>query len=203
MIQTLFDFTIQCDIALQHAIQRYLSPEWFFWVFDVSSKKHNVIVLLCVLVPVLLCKNWKKTLFVAAFLTIAVLCSDQTANVLKHSVDRYRPRDVQQSYEETGGPPQAYMTWMRPNSFPSSHAANIMAAGTVLFLCFSFLRVPSIILVLFVCYGRLYLNKHYPLDVLAGCCIGFCYALGAYAVMGLIKRRIASVAFFFDEHKSE
>jgi membrane-associated phospholipid phosphatase len=59
------------------------------------------------------------------------------------------------------------------SGFLSSHATNMVAFSTV--LCFFnkknlFWCVP---LCLLVCLSRIYIEEHYPLDVLAGICLGF------------------------------
>lgn len=57
-------------------------------------------------------------------------------------------------------------------SFPSSHAANIMALATVLSLFYRRWRWFFYSIALIVVYSRIYIGVHWPSDVAAGCCIG-------------------------------
>ena len=69
-------------------------------------------------------------------------------------------------------------------SFPSGHAVGAFCAATILVLCvrLKWLTFASISLAAFVSVCRLLANRHFPVDVLAGCFIGcmgatFCYVL--------------------------
>ena len=67
-------------------------------------------------------------------------------------------------------------------SFPSGHTVGAFCAATILALCvrLKWLTFASILLAAFVAVCRLLANRHFPVDVLAGCFIGcmsatFCY----------------------------
>lgn len=67
-------------------------------------------------------------------------------------------------------------------SFPSGHSVGAFCAATILVLCvrLKWLTFTSILLAAFVAVCRLLANRHFPVDVLAGCFIGcmsatFCY----------------------------
>ena len=67
-------------------------------------------------------------------------------------------------------------------SFPSGHTVGAFCAATILALCvrLKWLSFVSILLATFVAICRLLANRHFPVDVLAGCFIGcmsatFCY----------------------------
>lgn len=69
-------------------------------------------------------------------------------------------------------------------SFPSGHTVGAFCAATILALCvrLKWLSFVSILLAMFVAICRLLANRHFPVDVLAGCFIGcmsatFCYVL--------------------------
>ena len=69
-------------------------------------------------------------------------------------------------------------------SFPSGHTVGAFCAATILALCvrLKWLTFVSILLAAFVAICRLLANRHFPVDVLAGCFIGcmsatFCYLL--------------------------
>ena len=69
-------------------------------------------------------------------------------------------------------------------SFPSGHTVGAFCAATILAFCvrLKWLTFASISLAAFVSVCRLLANRHFPVDVLAGCFIGcmgatFCYVL--------------------------
>lgn len=100
-----------------------------------------------------------------AVLLFSILLSDQTCNLIKSLTKRVRP----------------YGTDF---SFPSSHAANMFCASVLLA---AWLPAWGDILYLWaalVGFSRIYLKKHYLLDVLIGALIGVLYARLLLAVTG-------------------
>jgi len=57
-------------------------------------------------------------------------------------------------------------------SFPSGHAANNMAAVTVMILFYRRRGVLYLPVALLICYSRIYTGAHWPIDVLAGMLLG-------------------------------
>ncbi len=94
------------------------------------------------------------------------------------------------------------------SSFPSGHAMSaIVVYGTVAYLAARLherrwarwlTMFFAVVVILFICYSRMYLGVHYPSDILAGLLIGvawagFCMAT-LEAVQILIKRRAPGAA---------
>src|SRR5204862_3267982 len=74
----------------------------------------------------------------------------------------------------------------KPNSMPSSHAANWFAATMVAFIYFRrslWFMLPTAILVSF---SRIYNGVHYPSDVLAGAILGAGYAAASVWLLNAI-----------------
>jgi undecaprenyl-diphosphatase len=84
---------------------------------------------------------------------------------------------------------------IRGRSFPSGHAANNMAAATVL-ICFyrrwGWFYLP---IALLIAYARIYTGAHWPLDVAAGILVGVAGGWLAVKIMQLLWRRFGSRAF--------
>lgn len=58
-------------------------------------------------------------------------------------------------------------------SFPSNHAANFAAIASVLTFFYRKRRYIPWIIVVLVAYSRVYVGRHYPMDVVAGILYGF------------------------------
>ena len=71
-------------------------------------------------------------------------------------------------------------------SFVSGHAANTAAIISFLLLYFKsinkLIKTGLVLWVLFVGYSRIYLAKHYPLDVICGFALGFLIAYVFYKI---------------------
>jgi undecaprenyl-diphosphatase len=127
----------------------------------------------------LLIREYKwQTLVVIAFAAALILVSDQLCNIVKETVQRFRPSNdpaltavhIVNSYR--GG----------TYGFYSAHASNNFAVAVFLILLIGkrFRYIIPIVLVYacLISYTRIYLGVHYPGDTIAGAIagaiIGFC-----------------------------
>ncbi len=127
---------------------------WWLWLLYRKFDNHIVKIVLC--------------------LAALILITDQGANIIKNSVKRYRPShnvEIQNKVhvvnDYKGG----------EYGFISNHAANVWG---VAFFAFFLLRPTKKLIVvslfgwaIFICYTRIYLGVHYPLDVAGGAIFGF------------------------------
>jgi undecaprenyl-diphosphatase len=118
-------------------------------------------------------------LLAAAAYVVASLC----ATAIKGLTDRARPPvahpDVSALVDIPGD-----------SSFPSSHAATAFAAAGVVAMRYPALRLPLFGLATLIAVSRVYLGVHYPLDVIAGACLG----LGVAWITVALARRIGAPA---------
>ena len=129
-------------------------------------------------------RPWKAG--VLSFLAVALVfaLTDQLGGVIKHAVQRPRPcvefEGLLYSLEACGG---------RLASFVSNHAANMFGSATISALIFrkKYYTVGIYTWAALVAYSRIYVGKHYPLDLLGGALLGI--ALG-YLVFLLYKKII-------------
>ncbi|MHB2036592.1 MAG: phosphatase PAP2 family protein [Nitrososphaerales archaeon] len=121
----------------------------------------------------------------AALFVVGIIAGE----VMKHAMFRARP------YETVTG----IITRVIPDtdsSYPSGHAL-IVSIGAI----FSLIRFrrKSIALLLtmeaaIVCYSRVYVGMHYPLDVLGGICLGgFIVFTGSYVLEKYLKQVVSEV----------
>jgi undecaprenyl-diphosphatase len=78
--------------------------------------------------------------------------------------------------------------------FVSSHASNSFAVAAFVSMFFSrrWLTILMFTWAVLVCYSRIYLGVHYPLDVICGGILGFSVGAGIYLLEKFAYRKISS-----------
>ena len=115
---------------------------------------------------------------------LAILISDQSANLIKHAVHRLRPCAVEEVH--------LLVKCSNTFSFPSNHATNHFALAIFLSLVFHRVWWLPLVLVLwavFVALSQVYVGLHYPLDITAGALLGSVVGYPAFLIFKLIKQR--------------
>ncbi|MBR1779324.1 MAG: phosphatase PAP2 family protein [Clostridia bacterium] len=85
--------------------------------------------------------------------------------IIKRLVCRVRPSEDLEPEELLIKHPKTY-------SFPSGHTASSVAAAFTISFGFPFLALPAFFLAFLIAFSRLYLQVHYPSDILAGTALG-------------------------------
>lgn len=120
----------------------------------------------------------KRGIWAALAIVMVILCTDQTCNLVKKTVQRPRPSHTEQldSRIHLVKNPDGQLYRGGAYSFPSAHAANTAAFALFLILFFKKQRrwmIPAAIAwSLLLSYSRLYMGVHYPIDILCGWCVG-------------------------------
>lgn len=154
-----------------------------------SSTWTWMLILLAVAVVTLRNRPPKEALAVFLGLALCVVLADQiSASLIKPLVCRLRPTHD----------PDLVMLIRTPEGrgglygFVSSHAANLFAVSTFLTLLLRHTLV-SVALFLWACAvaaSRVYLAKHFPLDVICGACLGVAVGMLTYTLLHFLKRMV-------------
>lgn len=138
----------------------------------------------------------KQVIMIALTITVLMVASDQSANLLKNNLCRYRPSHDPALEGKVCTPTGKGGDF----GFVSGHAANTFALATFLWLLSGVKtgvgpvrrRWPWALLFLWsllVCWSRIYVGKHFPLDVIGGAILGGLWA----ALLFFIYRKFVPV----------
>lgn len=150
-----------------------------------------------------LIKKYKKQCWIILpLLILVIVCTDQSCNFLKRTVQRPRPSHTESLAEKIHlvENPDGTLYYGGQYGFPSGHAANSIAFAWMVIFFFGkrrkWLIAAAVCWSLLLCYSRLYLGVHYPGDILCGLILGSCWSVGAvFLYFKVLKKR------FFKEEK--
>lgn len=95
---------------------------------------------------------------------------------------------------------EALMYHSADASFPSDHATIFGAYFTTLYLLrYKMAAKIAFVLMLLVCWGRLFTGMHYPTDIIAGLIVG---ALSAFVAARFVFSKIPAIAVAFPPQRS-
>jgi undecaprenyl-diphosphatase len=126
-------------------------------------------------------KKYRKVGFISLVaLLFTTICGDL---ILKNIVQRIRPSEGIAQIDLLVKKPSSY-------SFPSGHSGAAFAAAGVLAYYFIRYAVGIYVFAALIAFSRLYVNVHYPTDVLVGASLGFMWSR---AVIYLIDKKRISI----------
>ncbi len=108
----------------------------------------------------------------AAYIFLSVGVSGLIVTILKRLIGRGRPKH----FEEFGAysfQPLSDYSWA---SFPSGHSTTAGALFAAIAIYFPILRIPALLLAIWLGFTRVLVGAHYPSDVVAGLAFGAWYA---------------------------
>ena len=134
-------------------------------------------------------RNWQWGLLAVAAVLITFALTDQSSvHLFKNTVQRLRPchepafYGIIHSLEHCGG----------QFSFISSHATNTFGFATITSFLFCKKWYSWVIFswAIVVSYSRIYVGKHYPLDIICGALFGFLIGYCVWKLFQWITRKI-------------
>ena len=161
-----------------------IDPIWIF----ISNQNWMFIFLALIIIPKLYFKYGSKTFYYVTFILLCFGLTDLIhLHIFKNFFLRLRPcwdpeiSNLCRIVVEKGG---LY-------GFVSGHAANSTAIVTLFLLRLrsksNFLKISLITWLFLVSFSRIYLGKHYPLDVIFGCVLGLITAYIFSRIMDKVK----------------
>lgn len=181
------------------ALFAWINQGWQNPVFDVLMPLFSSSAFLWVLSLVLAAaglRTGRVTLTVIVGLALCVAVSDQVCYHIKDSVGRVRPYQSLPGarYQDSGvweTRPADFAPEKRSgSSFPSSHASNAAAATLLLYAVFR--RKGLAVIPLVIGVSRVYVGKHFPMDVMAGWATGLAVAAVVVPLYPMLLSRIRS-----------
>ena len=137
--------------------------------------------------------GWRHALLIVGMITVLLLLTDQTTNLIKNSIQRLRPGNN----PDISGYIRA-VQHRKSFSFISGHASNSMAVAFFLYrVMHPYIKYMGFFFLwpLIFAYSRIYLGLHYPGDILMG------YLYGIFTGWLVLKLYIYLRDRFFPQHE--
>jgi undecaprenyl-diphosphatase len=183
-IETIAKAAVAADITLFKIINTHhtLFFDWFFLFVSYLGNGWVMIPLFFVFILWKTPKSRRTRILVVAAVVLSI--SGLANNAVKQLVNRPRPSAyfVSPSANTATEEERSYGVHVigkrfYDHSFPSGHANTAFTIATLAVLIFGRRFWPAILVAIAVAYSRVYTGVHFPLDTLAGACIGSIIAL--------------------------
>jgi undecaprenyl-diphosphatase len=178
---------------------KWINQTWQNPLFDMLMpmfSSHAVLWTLAIVLAAIGLKLGRVPLTVVLGVALSIGASDLTCSLIKENVGRLRPYHsvgetrFQQSGTWVTLPDDFTASRLRGSSFPSAHAANAAAAALILFAAFRKKAIWA--MPLLIGYSRIYVGKHFPMDVLAGWATGLAVTAVLLPIYPAVLSRLRS-----------
>lgn len=181
------DLIIGIDTDIFLWINSWHAPYWDRFMYLASGKVIWIPFYACILYAIYLSYGLRTAALMLFMTVLAVTAADQLcATLIRPYIERLRPTNLDNPISGFVHIVDGYRGGKY--GFPSCHAANTFALGTLTSLLFRRWQFTLFIFLwaLIVCYSRIYLGVHYPGDILAGLSIGIVCGALAYTCAGIV-----------------
>lgn len=178
---------------------KWINQTWQNPIFDILMplfSSHAVLWTLALVLAAIGLKMGRAPMTVVLGLAISIGASDLTCSLIKENVGRVRPHHSvgEARFLQSGAwvtlPEDFTASRLRGSSFPSAHASNAAAAALVLFAAYRRKAIWALPLV--IGYSRIYLGKHFPMDILAGWATGLAVTAVLLPIYPAVLSRLRS-----------
>jgi len=181
------DFLYSIDVSLFRFINETLSNPVgdFLWPLITDYDKLLPVRIVLVLVWIgLLVKGGRTGRTVALLLIPVILCADTiSSKIIKEMVGRIRPCSVLEHVH-------LLVNCGSGKSFPSSHAVNNFAVGTLFSFYYRKWKWAFVVWASLVAVSRPAVGVHYPSDILAGAVFGILIALFLISTWRILAQKL-------------
>lgn len=151
------------DNYILFIIRKYLKNKYLDILMPMITKMGNWGFIWVLMGVILILDKPYRAIGNSVILTL-IICTTIGEGIVKHIVRRVRPCNCKCNDLLIAKP----LTY----SFPSGHALSSFAVAEVLSMDFSHYKFIFMGIAFLIAFSRLYLNVHYPTDVIAGMIIG-------------------------------
>lgn len=183
MLETL----LQIDRALSITINHFHSPLFDTIMIAISGKLTWIPLYALLLFLIIRKFGWKPALFVLLAVVVNLVLTDQVSGLFKDTTMRFRPCKAAGVMENLHLPDGCGGPW----SFVSSHATNTMGLAILMILTLKHRWFNPILILwaLLNAYSRVYLGKHYILDVTGGILLGIILAFIVVQLLRILSKK--------------
>lgn len=133
--------------------------------------------------------DWREFVVAIIFIALVVLCCDQISSMFKHLTPKLRP-----THEPLLDGLVHTVNGYRGGLYGtvSSHAANSfgVAMFSLLVIRKTWYTVFILVFAAAVCYSRIYLGAHYPMDITLGTIMGLLFGWLLYRLMNVTNKKL-------------
>lgn len=145
-------------------IEKYMQNKYLDRLMPIITSMGNVGFIWITIAVFLILDKPYRAVGNAVILTL-IVSTIIGEGIVKHIVRRVRPCNYQNTINLLIAKPMSY-------SFPSGHTVSSFAVAEILSMYFNQYKLIFIGIALLIAFSRLYLNVHYPSDIISGIIIG-------------------------------